>query len=246
MFQPLEQYIINYNSLLFFHNYFDFVLLNKYIFVFLIIFLSIFYIITFIKYNIFQKYLKLVIFLINEFLNVSNFNFSFIFLLYLTTFNSILLFNLLGLLPFVPCWTTQFFANFTISFTLIIGLTLMNLDKNGMDFLSLFVPKGVPALLIRPLFMLELLSYFIRIFSLSIRLFSNMVAGHSLLHILFDMTCNIASFIEQYIVTLWVVGLFMLLIVVLIFFFEIVVAFLQAYVFSIMFIIYSNDLLLDH
>jgi ATP synthase subunit 6 len=122
----------------------------------------------------------------------------------------------------------------------------MNLDKNGMLFFQLFIPKGVPSFLIPFLFCLEFFSYFIRILSLSIRLFSNMVAGHSLLHILFDMIINVKTFLETKLDLLLFVFIGLVLILFIIIVFEFIVAFLQAYVFAIMFSIYLNDLLLSH
>lgn len=244
MYQPLEQFVINYN-LSFFYNWIFF-FFNKHLLTAFFMFIIFFYFILYTNNSINTFFMNVINTLMNELLNVTTFLFSFVFLIYLSVFTLIITFNVLGLLPFTSCWTTQFFANLTISFTLIVGLTLMNLDKNGVDFFSLFIPQGVPSLLLAPLFLLELFSYFIRILSLSIRLFSNMVAGHSLLHILFEMSLNIHSFLEHFITFFVFISAFVFVMVVIIFFFEIIVAFLQAYVFSIMFIIYCNDLKLTH
>jgi len=133
-----------------------------------------------------------------------------------------------------------------LSSTLILGLTLYNIDKNGILFFNLFIPSGVPSALKVPLFILEFCSYFIRILSLSIRLFSNMVAGHSLLHILFAMSNNVHSLLETVLDGILFLSIFTLLVIVIIIFFEVIVAFLQAYVFAVMFVIYANDLSLTH
>lgn len=239
MYQPLEQFVINL-----IYIFPDFII-NKQFLIFSILFTFFCFVIRLVplfKISLLKFFIKL----INEMFNVVNFTFTFILLVYLSIFLFILILNLCGLLPFLPCWTTQFFSNITLSFTLIIGLTIMNLDKNGILFFQLFVPQGVPQLLKAPLFALEFFSYFIRILSLSIRLFSNMLAGHSLLHILFDMSQNVHVFFEFSLDLLIFVSVFSLFIIVIILFFELIVAFLQAYVFAVMFVIYSNDLNLSH
>jgi len=72
------------------------------------------------------------------------------------------------------------------------------------------------------------------------------LAGHSLLHILFDMSQNIHSYFEYSLELFLFVSVFSLSIIIVIVGFEVIVAFLQAYVFAIMFVIYSNDLQLNH
>lgn len=208
-------------------------------------------IIFFIFANVFINFKEVFILffsrLIKEMLTVVSYPFSFLIVLFLFVFVFIFFFNLCGLFPYVACWTAQIFVNLLLSFCLILGLTFMNLDKNGVNFFNLFIPEGVPELLKVPLFILEMVSYFIRILSLSIRLFSNMVAGHSLLHIIFDMSMRVHSSLEFFIFdVMLVLSVFSIGVVFIIFFFEVIVAFLQAYVFAVMFVIYANDLNIQH
>jgi ATP synthase subunit 6 len=252
MTQPLEQFINFYYLFcdlkgLFYIEVFFF---NKYIVVVLLI-LFLFYCLT--LFSIQTSFLRifniLLIFynrIMLEMINVVSFNFIFFSLLYFSLFIYIYLCNLVGLLPNTPCFTTQIFGNLMLSFTLIIGITILNIDKNGFMFFDLFVPKGVPSFLIPFLFCLEMFSYFIRILSLSIRLFSNMVAGHSLLHILFDMVSSVKVVLEGKLDLLFVGFVVLIALIIVIILFELIVAFLQAYVFSIMLCIYFNDLLLSH
>lgn len=237
MYQPLEQFIIHYIGFIKGSEF----LMNK---LFLLFVFAFIFVATYSYY--FNSFFGLVVRFLGEFFNIVNSTFSWLVLLFLSVFIFILLLNFFGLLPYVSCWTAQLFANLLLSFSLIFGLTLMNIDKNGMKFFNLFIPTGVPEAIKIPLFILELFSYFIRILSLSIRLFSNMVAGHTLLHILFEMSNNLHVVFEQVLDILLFVSLLSLMIILIVFAFELIVAFLQAYVFSVMFIIYSNDLQLEH
>lgn len=251
MTQPLEQFIPSYYSYfdlylftidcLFFNKYLMAVLVVCVLGVSTLLFINLLKNLSFaIKFQFYYNRIMV------EMVNVVSFNFMFFTLLYFSVFLYIYVFNTIGLLPHTPCLTTQIFGNLFLSFTLIVGITLMNLDKNGVLFFQLFVPKGVPAFLIPFLFCLEFFSYFIRILSLSIRLFSNMVAGHSLLHILFDMVVNVRALLETKLDLFLALFGFLIAVIVVIVVFEVIVAFLQAYVFAIMFSIYLNDLNLSH
>ena len=249
MFQPLEQFVswkISSLIILLDLTYYRILIIDKYLLVIFIVLLLL--CITILKLSIKPSVLLIGIYnwLQNEFLNVTGFSLVFFIPLFCLVFSYIYIFNLIGLLPYTPCWTTQFFANLTISFILILGITLLNIDKNGFNYFQLFIPSGVPQILKPLLFILEFLSYWIRILSLSIRLFSNMVAGHSLLHILFDMSLNVKNVIENTIDVLLIISIVALLVIYIIVIFEFIVAFLQAYVFAVMFSIYLNDLKLSH
>ena len=107
---------------------------------------------------------------------------------YLLIFFFILIANLLGLLPYSFTVTSQFLLTVTLSVSIFIGLILIGLKLHKLHFFEFFVPQGISKVLLPFLVLIEVISYLIRPLSLSIRLFANMLAGHTLLHI-------IASFI---------------------------------------------------
>ena len=255
LFQPLEQFKPNIISCLLLSSEYYLTTLyysiyNKYSIIHIILLTTILFFIFFTAINKKIKIFNLFQIIYNrimlEMINVVSFNFIFSATLYFSVFLYIYIYNIVGLLPNTPCWTTQIYANLTLSFRLILGITILNIDKNGSLFFQLFIPKDVPKILIPFLSTPEFLSHFIRILSLSIRLFSNMVAGHSLLHILFDMILNIKYVIEVKLDVFFFIFIAPISVLLVIVFFEFIVAFLQAYVFAIMFTIYLNDLNLQH
>lgn len=147
-----------------------------------------------------------------------------------TLFMFILFGNLLGLIPFGYSFTGQIIVTFAMAAIVFIGVTLIGIWRHGWHFLSFFVPHGVPFVLLVLLVPIELLSYLIRPFTLSIRLFANMLAGHTMLAIFGGFAASIG-----------VLGLLPLGLDILIFFLELLVAVLQAYVFAILTCLYLND-----
>jgi F-type H+-transporting ATPase subunit a len=152
-----------------------------------------------------------------------------------TLFTFILLGNLLGLVPFSFTFTGQIIVTFALAAVVFIGVTIVGFAKHGVRFLGLFVPHGVPAVLLVLLVPIEVLSYFIRPFTLSIRLFANMMAGHTMLFIF-------AGFVTA----LGFAGVLPLAVDVLLVFLEVLVAVLQAYVFAILTCLYLADALHMH
>lgn len=147
--------------------------------------------------------------------------------------------NFFGLFPFVFCLTTQLSVTFSLSFSLFFGVTFFGFFFHGFDFFLLFVPKSVPTILLPFLILIEIISYISRLFSLSVRLFANMVAGHALLHVLlaaytfpFPYIMDLTAVFLFYSPTSTISGIIGL---------EICIAFLQTYVFIVLFIIYFND-----
>lgn len=165
---------------------------------------------------------------------------------FLILFLFILLNNFCGLFPFFFTLTSQFWITFTISFLYFISITIYAVYLYNIKFFKLFWPSNVPVFLLPFLFIIEFISYFSRVFSLSIRLFANIMAGHTLIHIISNFVILFYSKKFSYIFRL----LFLLpfTIIILIMFLEIGVAFLQAYVFLILLCIYLNDImnLLNH
>lgn len=156
-----------------------------------------------------------------------------------TLFFFILSANLIGLTPYGFTTTSFIVKTFILSAGLLIGLTLVGLILQGKGFFSLFVPSGVPTALLPMLVFIEVVSYVSRAFSLAIRLFANMMSGHSLLNILSGFCVSIAK--KSYILALIPFS-----IILAISFLEVGIAILQAYVFVVLFCIYLNDALFGH
>lgn len=155
--------------------------------------------------------------------------------LFFTVFIFILTANLLGLVPFSFSSTGQLAVTLTLALTFNVGFVVLGLQKNRLRFLLLFVPTGVPAL-VKPLIVLiEVVSYALRTFSLSVRLFANIMAGHTLLHILSSFS---VAFINA---GFYLLALIPLVLVLGVTFLELGIAFLQAYVFLVLLSIYLND-----
>ena len=152
-----------------------------------------------------------------------------------TLFMFILFSNLLGLVPYSFTITSHIIVTFALAAVVFIGVTIVGIVRHGFHFLRLFVPEGVPVALLVLLVPIELLSYFIRPFTLSIRLFANMLAGHTMLGIFGGLAASI--------------GLFAILplgAAILIFALELLVAGLQAYIFAILTCLYLNDAIHMH
>ncbi len=152
-----------------------------------------------------------------------------------TLFMFILLGNSLGLVPYGYTFTSQIIVTFALAITVFIGVTIIGIVRHGWHFLRLFVPAGVPVVLLALLVPIELLSYCIRPFTLSIRLFANMLAGHTMLAIFAGFAASVPLF-----------GILPVGVDVLIYFLEILVAALQAYVFAILTCLYLRDALHLH
>ena len=158
--------------------------------------------------------------------------FPFIFTLFLF----ILFGNVLGMVPYNFTYTSHIIVTFGLAGFIFIAVTLIGILKHGINFLKFFVPSGVPIALLPILIPIEIISYFVRPISLSLRLFANMMAGHTMLKVF-------ASFI----VLLGLIGGWAPLILVIVLTgFEIMIAVLQAYVFTILCCLYLNDALNLH
>lgn len=153
--------------------------------------------------------------------------------LFYTIFCFILFSNLIGLVPFSFTITAHFAITFGLALTMNLGILWIGFLKNGFGFLKLFVPSGAPAALLPLIVIIEIVSYLIRTFSLSIRLFANMMAGHTLLHILATFTIRLHETLF-----FWIIPFFLILGVLML---EFGIVFIQAYVFTILLTIYLND-----
>src|SRR5690606_1554711 len=95
----------------------------------------------------------------------------------------ILFANLIGMIPFSFTVTSHIIVTFALAAVVFIGVTVIGFVRHGLGFLRLFLPSGVPVILVPILVVIEVLSYFIRPVSLSLRLFANMMAGHTMLKV---------------------------------------------------------------
>lgn len=152
-----------------------------------------------------------------------------------TLFMFILFGNLLGMTPYSFTFTSHIVVTFALALVIFIGVTVLGFAKHGMHFFSFFVPPGTPLPMYPLLIPIEVISYLSRPISLSVRLFANMLAGHTLLKV-------IAGFIA----VLGVAGILPFAFVVVLTGLEILIAFLQAYVFTILTCLYINDALHLH
>jgi len=148
-----------------------------------------------------------------------------------TLFVFILFCNLLGLVPYAFTPTSHIIVTFAMALVVFLGVTVIGFVRHGAHFLSFFVPKGVPFVLLLLLLPIEVISYFVRPFSLSIRLFANMLAGHTMLKVFGGFVVMLGLYAG------WAPLAFIIAFTGL----ELLIAFLQAYVFAILTCLYLND-----
>jgi len=149
----------------------------------------------------------------------------------LTLFLFILFSNMIGMIPYSFTTTSHIIVTFTLAFFIFIGVTVIGFVKHGLSYLKLFVPSGVPTILLPIIVVIEIISYLSRPISLSVRLFANMMAGHTMLKVFGGFVISLG------LVGGWLPLGFSVALTGL----EILVAFLQAYVFAILTCIYLND-----
>jgi F-type H+-transporting ATPase subunit a len=148
-----------------------------------------------------------------------------------TLFMFILFCNLLGLIPYNFTPTSHIIVTFVMAMVVFLGVTVIGFARNGAGFLRLFVPAGVPIFLLPLIVIIEIISYLTRPISLAIRLFANMMAGHTMLKVFATFVVSLG------ILAGWAPLAFIVALTGL----ELLIAFLQAYVFAILTCIYLND-----
>ena len=158
--------------------------------------------------------------------------FSFIF----SIFMFVLFCNMFGMIPYSFTVTSHIIVTFILASFIFIGVTIIGFIKHGPGYLKLFIPSGVPLVLMPLIVVIEIISYLSRPISLSVRLFANMMAGHTMLKVFGGFVISLG------IVGGWLPLSFSVALTGL----EILVAFLQAYVFAILTCIYLNDALNLH
>ncbi len=154
-----------------------------------------------------------------------------------TLFFFILIGNLLGLLPFSFAFTSHITVTFGLALIVFVLSTLVALKIHGLHFFSYFVPEGAPKLLLPLIVPVEIVSYLSRLISLPVRLFANMVAGHVMMEVFagFMVLMGSAGALGIF------AAIFPGLVNVALIGFELLVAFLQAYVFALLTCIYLHD-----
>jgi F-type H+-transporting ATPase subunit a len=143
--------------------------------------------------------------------------------------------NLIGMIPYTFTVTSHIAVTFALSAVIFIGVTILGFIKHGIHFLKFFVPSGIPIALMPLLVVVEVISYFTRPISLSVRLFANMMAGHTMIKVF-----------AGFVVMMGLAGIAPLALIVAFTGLEILIAFLQAYVFAILTCIYLNDAIHMH
>ena len=151
-------------------------------------------------------------------------------------FMFVLFCNMFGMMPYAFTVTSHIIVTFALALFVFLGVTIIGFIKHGFGYLKLFVPSGVPIILLPLIVVIEVISYLSRPMSLSVRLFANMMAGHTMMKVF-----------GGFVISLGVVGGWLpLSFSVALTGLEILVAFLQAYVSAILTCIYLNDALNLH
>jgi len=154
-----------------------------------------------------------------------------------TLFVFILINNLIGMVPYSFASTSHFILTFALSFSVVLGATILGFQKHGLEFFSLLVPAGCPLGLLPLLVLIEFISYLARNISLGLRLAANILSGHMLLNILAGFTYNImtSGFIFFFL------GLIPLAFIIAFSGLELGIAFIQAQVFVVLTSSYIKD-----
>ena len=158
--------------------------------------------------------------------------FPFIFSLFIFIFAC----NMIGMLPYSFTVTSHIIVTLTFALFIFVGVTILGFITHGFKYLKIFVPSGVPLVLLPIISVIEIISYLSRPVSLSVRLFANMMAGHTMLKVFGGFVVSLG------LIGGWLPLSFSVALTGL----EILVAFLQAYVFAILTCIYLNDALNLH
>lgn len=154
-------------------------------------------------------------------------------------FMFVLVANLLGMFPYFFTITSHLIVTFALAMLVVGTVVVYGFAKHGLGFLQLFVPQGIPGVLMPLVVMIEVISFLSRPISLSVRLFANMLAGHITLKVFAGFVVSLGALgplgigtaILPLVMTVALTGL------------EFLVAFLQAYVFAVLTCMYLNDAL---
>ena len=146
--------------------------------------------------------------------------------------------NLVGVIPYAFTLSSHIIVTATLALLVFFTVLIYGLYRNGLKFFKLFVPSGIPIFILPLVVFIEVFSFFLRPVSHSVRLFANMLAGHIALKVFAGFVALLGTSLG---VIGWIGGVAPLALTVAIYALEILVAFLQAYVFAILTCIYLND-----
>jgi F-type H+-transporting ATPase subunit a len=266
---PIEQFNVHKISLFFLNNNFSLYFIIIFAILLLLILNSCFYNLN-LKNNVFFMYflslndntIKNTMFELSFIPNLFQYLFEYIFINFIIFYKSlinwehriyyftlffnsiifILLSNLIGLIPYSFAITAQIFVTINLSLYLFLSFNIIGIMKHKLDIFDIFVPSGVNMFLEIILIPIEIISYIFRPISLSIRLFANIMAGHTLLKVI----CNfIVKFFKLDIFLVF--NFFPFLLLVILFGLELFVALIQSYVFFILICLFLKDIInLDH
>jgi len=152
-----------------------------------------------------------------------------------TVFTFVLFGNLLGMLPYSFTITSHLTVTFTLALMGFLIITVIGFVHHGTKYLGLFMPGGAPLFLAPILIPIEMFAYFVRPFTLAIRLFANMLAGHIVLKIFAGFSVALATGFGVY------AGFPVVIVNIAMIGFELIVAALQAYIFTLLMCTYLND-----
>jgi len=145
--------------------------------------------------------------------------------------------NMIGVIPYNFTIASHIIVTAALAFLVFFTVLIYGFYKNGLKFLKLFVPSGIPIFILPLVVFIEIFSFFLRPISHSVRLFANMLAGHIALAVFASFIPMLAGLgIAGYFGAILPLGMVMALTAL-----ELLVAFLQAYVFTILTVIYIND-----
>jgi F-type H+-transporting ATPase subunit a len=143
--------------------------------------------------------------------------------------------NFLGMIPYTFTFTSHIIVTFALALMVFLTVTVVAFARHGLHFFAFFLPEGTPLAMAPMVIALEILSYFIRPVSLSIRLFANMMAGHTMLKVF-----------GGFVIALGIFGVLPFAVNIALTLFEFLVAALQAYVFTILTCLYLKDAIEMH
>ena len=146
--------------------------------------------------------------------------------------------NFVGIIPYTFTISSHIIVTVALALLVFFTVLIYGLYKNGFKFFKIFVPHGVPIYILPLVMFIEILSFFLRPVSHSVRLFANMLAGHIALKVFAGFVAMLGASLG---VVGWIGGVLPLALTVALTSLELLVAFLQAYVFAILTCIYLND-----
>ena len=153
-------------------------------------------------------------------------------------FMFVLLLNLFGIIPFAFTVTSHIIITAVLALTVFFTVLVYGLYRHGFHFFNLFVPKGVPIYILPMIVAIEILSFISRPISHSVRLFANMLAGHIALQVFAGFIVLLGTALGA---VGWIGGALPFAMIIALLALELLVSFLQAYVFAILTCIYLND-----